>query len=252
MWSSTSATIATVGENGFLTALLAGNAEISAEYEGQSTTVSLEVTPAILTSIMIETLDSMEIGKGETLQLRAVGIYRDGTMKDITTKVAWSSLDTTKATISDSGLLVVKTLGLVTIKSSIGTMFETVNLTIMNLGVVTSDDYPNTIQGAEAIDLNIMINGDIEVSDDVDYFTFALDGRTSVEFERVSNLGNVGIKNYAHFGVIDSMGTVLLDDTSKDYETRKNALTLEAGTYYVALGSYSNNLTGYQFRLSAN
>jgi hypothetical protein len=60
------------------------------------------------------TLSSLTIGPGDqtitvnpktTLQMSATGTYDDGSTKDLTGKVLWSSSDTTCATISSGGLV---------------------------------------------------------------------------------------------------------------------------------------------------
>jgi trimeric autotransporter adhesin len=57
-----------------------------------------------LTSISV-TPSTVTISKGQTQQLTATGNYDDGSTKDLTGSVSWSSSDTTCATVSSTGLV---------------------------------------------------------------------------------------------------------------------------------------------------
>ena len=116
-------------------------------------------------------------------------------------------------------------------------------------GVVSSDDYSNDLASAQAIDLNIAVTGDLEVSDDVDYFTFTLNQQTTVEFEKESRLGTVGQASAFYFTVYDSANNNLLQNYTTSLD--KHSLTLNAGTYYIRTSTISNDITGYRFILNA-
>jgi len=72
---------------------------------------------AKLTSVAISPATaSVEVGK--TVQLTAVGGYDDGTSKKLTSAVAWSSSDSSVASVSSSGLLHGVAAGTATITAS--------------------------------------------------------------------------------------------------------------------------------------
>ena len=72
------------------------------------TLVSITVTPA-----------GMSIAPGTTVQFRAIGKYSDNTFRDLTASVAWSSADSTVATISTQGLATAVAAGSTTITATL-------------------------------------------------------------------------------------------------------------------------------------
>jgi len=116
---------------------------------------------------------------------------------------------------------------------------------------ISTDDYSNTKSNAQEVDLNTEITGDIELSNDVDYFKFVLTEQTTVAFERQSVTGNIGQENLARFKVYDGNGVELLDDYLSRF-SKKQILTLDSGNYYIEISPVSNDLTGYVFRLNTN
>ena len=104
-WSSSSNAVAvvsnTAGSEGLLTAVAAGTATIMAAQAGISGTTVATVTTATLTSIAVTPLNP-SIPQGTTLQLVATGSYSDGTMKEITSSVSWTSASPTVASVSNA------------------------------------------------------------------------------------------------------------------------------------------------------
>lgn len=104
-WSSDNTAVATVsntaGTQGRGTAVDVGSANITATLSGKSGSTSFSVTSATLVSIAV-TPSSPSKAKGLTQQFTATGTYTDSTTQDITTSVAWSSSDTSVASISNA------------------------------------------------------------------------------------------------------------------------------------------------------
>src|ERR1700719_1445995 len=74
-----------------------------------STLKSLAITP---------TLASVSLGG--TIQLKAVASYSDGSSKDITTNVRWSSTDYTIAKVDASGLVTCSAVGEADVSAAYG------------------------------------------------------------------------------------------------------------------------------------
>ena len=121
---------------------------------------------------------------------------------------------------------------------------------ILNSTTVINDDYSNTLDNAHPISFNAQTTGNLEVSDDIDYFRFTIDSETSIEFERLSVAGDVGQAQFANFEVYNSSGTILLQDFILYNRTAIHSLTLDRGVYYIKISTYSNNITGYQLILN--
>jgi LruC domain-containing protein len=76
------------GLSGLLQALGIGSSKITASFGGMTATTSISVTPAKLNSISISP-QSQFIGKGLKKNYTAIGLFSDGTKKDITSEVTW-------------------------------------------------------------------------------------------------------------------------------------------------------------------
>jgi Bacterial Ig-like domain (group 2) len=73
-----------------------------------------------------------QIQQGKTLQMGATGTYDDGSTKDITGKVQWSSSDTTVAAVGAStGLVTANMLGTATITATSATITGSTTATVV-------------------------------------------------------------------------------------------------------------------------
>ena len=103
-WVSSDTSIATVGKAGLATTSSIGSTTISATLSGVTNQVTLTVTSATLVSIQVSSSKST-ISAGLTSQMTAIGTYTDLSTLDLTDTVAWTTSDTTIATIDSSGLI---------------------------------------------------------------------------------------------------------------------------------------------------
>ena len=102
-WTSGTTSVATVAAGGLATGIGVGSSAITATLAGVSGNTTLTVTPATLQSIAV-TPSYPSITKSQSKQFMATGKYSDGTSKDITSSVTWTSGTTSVATIAASGL----------------------------------------------------------------------------------------------------------------------------------------------------
>lgn len=100
IWSSSDNAVASIS-GGELRALALGSANISASVGGISQQVEVNVTDASLSTIIVNTNQSL-ISSGIDQRLTAAGIYSDGSTQDITELVTWSSSDESIAIMSNS------------------------------------------------------------------------------------------------------------------------------------------------------
>ena len=96
---------------------------------GQTTNVVTIIMLAPLTSIAV-TPASPSITVGATQQFKATGTYSDGSIKDLTSFVTWSSSNTSSVTITTSGIANAVTFGLATITATSGTVTISTTLTV--------------------------------------------------------------------------------------------------------------------------
>ena len=116
-WSSASPNIATVNNQGLVTAVAAGTATITATVEGKSTTATVTVALVPVATVAI-TPAVGNLFVGQTAQLSASA--RDSAGNVLTGRaVTWSSAAPRVATVSASGLVTAVTAGTATITATV-------------------------------------------------------------------------------------------------------------------------------------
>jgi uncharacterized protein YjdB len=126
-WSSSDVTIVAIsnvpGSQGLATALQTGATSIvSASLAGVSGSTTLQVTAAVLQQLAVQPTNP-SIALGTTQQLTATGTFSDGSHRDLTTQVTWSSSQPNIAAISNTdgsrGLATSLSVGSTTIVSAV-------------------------------------------------------------------------------------------------------------------------------------
>jgi hypothetical protein len=101
-WNSSAKNVATITSGGLATGVAAGQSKITATLLSIRGAARLTVTPALM-SIAVGPAGTT-IVVGHSLQFQAIGTFSDGSIKDITSSVGWSSSATNIVSISDTGL----------------------------------------------------------------------------------------------------------------------------------------------------
>jgi len=99
-WSSSDSSLVSITSSGIATGLLEGNTTIIATINSVEKNASIDVIEETLTSITIAI--PSEVEEGRTGALSAEGAYDNGTTKDISSFVTWSSLNSSIASVSGS------------------------------------------------------------------------------------------------------------------------------------------------------
>ena len=108
-WASSNTAIATVSTSGLVTALAAGNSNITATSEGQTGSATITVIPIPVASVSV-TLAASSIIVGGTTQANAT--TKDANGNVLTGRaVTWASSNTAIATVSTSGLVTALAAG---------------------------------------------------------------------------------------------------------------------------------------------
>ncbi|EKP11815.1 beta strand repeat-containing protein [Leptospira borgpetersenii] len=137
-WNSSSTNRATIsnasGSEGIALGSSAGTTNISATLGAiNSSSTVLTVTNAVLNSITI-TPALPSIAGGRSLNLTATGTYSDGNTQDLTTSVAWTSVDSSIASVDNAvgrqGQTTGVTQGTTQISASLGGISATINFTV--------------------------------------------------------------------------------------------------------------------------
>ncbi|WP_017861985.1 lipoprotein adhesin LigA, partial [Leptospira interrogans] len=100
--------------------IASGSSIIKAEYNGLYSEQKITVTPAILNSIQVTSLESGILPKGTNRQFSAIGIFSDGSHQDISNDplIVWSSSNPDLVQVDDSGLASGINLGTAHIRAS--------------------------------------------------------------------------------------------------------------------------------------
>jgi len=131
-WSSSAPAIALVNSNGLVQAVAQGTATITASYGSVNQSVGFTSTAPVLTSITVSP-SNPSVPQGGYQQFTAVLNYSDGSWKDATTEVGWSSSASTVATVNSSGLATALTSGGTTITATVESVSGGTNLTVSPL-----------------------------------------------------------------------------------------------------------------------
>lgn len=131
-WSTSNASVLLVDSKGWAWAVTAGSATVAASADVASGSTSVTVTDSPITSITISPLNpSISKSKQATQQFSATATYGDGSSRDVTSSVTWSSSDRTVATISSTGLASAVIAGTTTIQAATGNESASTQLTIL-------------------------------------------------------------------------------------------------------------------------
>ena len=167
-WTSSDKAVASVDENGLVTAIAVGEAIITATTnDGSNLSASCKVTviPTLVTSIEV-TPTEYEGVEGSEFQLTAIILPKEATNK----AVIWSSSDEVIASVSEDGLVKVLKEGNTVITASTtdgSNLTATCKITVLtgidgvsidNIVVATNGDYIIVSNAPKNIDINVYSN----------------------------------------------------------------------------------------------
>src|SRR4029077_16547266 len=139
-WGSSSAAVATIsnasGTQGLASSVGTGVSTISASSGSVIGSTPLTVNPAMLASIAVSAAAN-STPAGTTDQFTATGTFSDGTTKDLTSSVTWTSSNPSLATINASGLAKGLMNGTSTISASTGSSSGSATLTVTPAALVS-------------------------------------------------------------------------------------------------------------------
>ncbi len=136
-WSSSNPLLAAVsnaaGSAGLATGVSAGTVAVGAALSGIAGSTTMKVTPAVLASIAVAP-PIASIAMGTRQQFTATGTYSDGSTKDLTAAVTWTSGGISVATVSNQagseGLASGVGQGSASIVAALGSISSSATLTV--------------------------------------------------------------------------------------------------------------------------
>jgi hypothetical protein len=118
-WSSSNPTVAAVAQDGQLKSNAVGAATVSAVQSKIVSSATVTISDAALATIGISA-DSTVLAVGRKAQLKAQGTFTDGTSREITNTVTWSSSFPNVVTISPAGVAQAKGVGTSSVSAALG------------------------------------------------------------------------------------------------------------------------------------
>ncbi|HEY2901418.1 MAG TPA: Ig-like domain-containing protein [Polyangia bacterium] len=136
-WTSSNNSVATVsnltGSEGTVTGVSTGTVTVSAALEGVNATSSITVVAAAIKSITVAPANATTVA-GLRSNYTAQGVFSDGSTRDVTTAVVWSTGNTATATISNvsgaEGQLLARAAGTTTVVATLGAVSGQTNVTV--------------------------------------------------------------------------------------------------------------------------
>jgi trimeric autotransporter adhesin len=132
-WSSSSTSVMSLTQSGLGTAKNVGSATVTATSGSISGSTLAAVSAANLVSITITSAYST-IAENTSVQLTATGLFTDGSTRNLTNQVVWSSSQPSVATVS-LGTAVGLEPGSTSIGATLGAISNSVNLVVTNATV---------------------------------------------------------------------------------------------------------------------
>ncbi len=118
-WVSSNPTVAAVAQDGQLKSNAVGAATVSAIQGTIASSANVTISAAALAAIVIST-DSTLLAVGRKAQLKAQGTFTDGTSREITNAVTWSSSSPNVVAISPGGVAQAKSVGTASVSAVLG------------------------------------------------------------------------------------------------------------------------------------
>lgn len=147
-WTSDDLDVAAVAANGVVTGKSPGPVTVSAELEGFSGDIDLEIIDAVLTGVTLSP-ESVGLPKGTTASVTASAEYSDGTSHPVGAGGLWSSDAPGVATVSGGEVRGVNT-GKATVTLTLGDFSDTVEVTVTDAvptGLTVSAGVPSAPKG---------------------------------------------------------------------------------------------------------
>ncbi|MFP5518352.1 MAG: PA14 domain-containing protein [Bdellovibrionia bacterium] len=152
--SGDSAILEVTGGN-VVTALAAGTTTLTATWQGVSRSSTVIVSSATLLEIDV-TPAVLDLAVNAEISYRATGLYSDGSFRDITSQVTWSSLDPAVATVTTNGKVRGVTVGITDIRAQSGSVFgagtlRVQNKTLESISIIGPSSLPLGFKGSYSV-----------------------------------------------------------------------------------------------------
>lgn len=249
-WSSADESLALVDATGVMSPVADGLVSIRANYQGQNASKAVTINSATISSISI-TPPSASLTSGGLLDLRATGIYSDGSTRDLTRKVTWSSSDSA-VSVDDSvtkGRITGVSAGSATITADYGAVSSTASASVSAASLSSIEISPVISSASVGVTTQFYATGinDDSSHDDITSFVTWSSSDSSIASINSDGLlsrhlvGSVTI-SATYAAVTTQVSASVLGATLSEIEISPNAASMPVGILrnYVATGIYTD------------
>jgi len=135
-WSSSKPLIASVNSTGLAGGLSIGASTVTAVSGAVASSTTLSVKVTVLVGLNITPVNSAT-ALGTRQQFKATGTYSDGSTLDLTSTVAWKSMNVAVATVNNQGLATTVAVGSTSITATSGTVTGSTTLSVTPAALVS-------------------------------------------------------------------------------------------------------------------
>ena len=143
-FSSSNPSVASIAASGTATAKTSGQTVITATFKESSAQATLQVTSATPLQSLSVTSTQTTLAGGTSQQLRATGSFFDGSSRDLTNSVTWTSLAPSVAQVNGEGLVTALSPGSAQVRASLSGVNGELTLTVTNAVVSFITLTPNS------------------------------------------------------------------------------------------------------------
>jgi hypothetical protein len=132
-WTTSNASVVFLNSSGMGTATGIGSVTVSASSGVAAGSTTATVLESPVTALQVTPMNpTISIGSQNTQQFSAIAVFGDGTTRDISSSVTWTSSDSTVATISNTGLATASAKkGTATMTATSGAVSSSTLLTVL-------------------------------------------------------------------------------------------------------------------------
>ena len=222
-WSSGDDAVATVSEEGLVTAVSNGMVDITAHSGSLSSTAAISVSEPVPTTIVIDPTSAALESIGETVQLTALVLdQRENAMPDA--MVTWSSGDEAVATVDEAGLVTAVGKGMTDIAAQSDEAMESATITVSQVAasITITPEMTTLTEFGETVQLEVAAEDANEVAIDEPVITWSSGDETVATVDEaglVTAVGNGMTDITAQSGNAMQSVTVTVEGPSPDRET---------------------------------
>ena len=222
-WSSGDDAVATVSEEGLVTAVSNGMVDITAQSGSLSSIATISVSEPVPTTIVIEPPSATMESIGATVQLSAVVLdQRENAMPDA--MVTWSSGDEAVATVDEAGLVTAVGNGMTDIAAQSDEAMESATITVSQVAasITITPEMTTLTEFGETVQLEVAAEDANEVAIDEPVITWSSGDETVATVDEaglVTAVGNGMTDITAQSGNAMQSVTVTVEGPSPDRET---------------------------------